>query len=1301
MRLQQYRFKPVAWACLITMLQLGAAAQPVSNQLPVLKAGGAQINASVNTPAAGSMNITQTASTSNRALLEWTSFSIGSQAKVNFVQPNTQSVMVNRVTGDGKGAASASEIYGGLSANGKVFLINPAGVVFGAGAQVNVGSLVATSLDLADSMTGSNYIGLINGKEVLLGNGLSGGNGTSILVMPAADTRQPQIQVTEGGSILLISRDQVAQNGSISAPKGQIGLTSASTATLLPVGQSGFVDVLLATPAASGGGVSLGLNSQTLATDGSIAIGAQSKDDSARSDSIAIAGVVSADSSSTGQAGSVRIDAGAGGSVTATEGAVITASSTAAGGIGGQVSLMGGNITLQQGTGGNAQVLAEGAVGGGSIAIGNSVTRSIRIEQGTIVSTDASTAGNGGTIDVRAMYNNVPAGTQPPLARVDFGVTEVYGTLRSRGGTQSGDGGYIETSGQALATSLTDVATGLTQTANIDARARAAGGKAGLWTLDPFDVTISNATSSGVNGSFNPIAPGANVLASDLTAALNAGTSIDISTDAGGAGTAAGNITITSGTVITRSAGTAPASFTLRANNNIISNGLTFDATKGGPVNVTFQADLDGNGTGSINLQGGSIATGGGNLTLSGGTNPATGFASGDANNPAVLARSTTLDTRGGAVPGVGDLVIRGQSSVAGSSFGVDLSADMFAGNLSITGLSAHGTAVSLNGSTITTAAGNIDVRGVAVRTDNATPQLTGVDTGTLRIQLGTGSLTLAGRGDDANLATNGGATGLRYGDLQVSAATNSTGRITLAGQATGGSLGQGVQANFGGNSGLVISSNALAAGSPATGANVVIGGQSDAPSSALSLTGSLGPNISTSGAVNIRPLGVSTTGAITEQVAVPITVAPPATAASGTGSFAIDTAWLRKPTVGANPGIGAGQGIVIGSAAHTGKITVEDGAFTQHATVAVTLQNEGTGSQGVFLGGGNTLADLGVLTAGSVAQNVGGIIAQNLVIRGGATSTIDLNQINNQIGVVAFDPPAALTLVTQGNLTVDAASVQTFNAGTGVFTPLAITGSVGGDTALLQSSANVFINRPISMAGTGASLLTIVSPGTVTFANGATLSTAASGKWRVWAPTVSGAPTAGPATNLYGCFFGDSTTCSASNITIPTAGNLFLHPAQPAITVAAQPTTGYLDLTLPNLGFITTGLVNGDTPAAALAGTLAAGVSPGSSTAPITQGTLFSPLGYNVTFQPATLTLRPGITRQPLQSAFLSEMTSNVYGRNLDQPYICTAASVIRGSLADDKQNDPLSSEWGKVRNQPQLSGCLNVTDGGSCSAF
>ena len=74
---------------------------------------------------------------------------------------------------------------------------------------------------------------------------------------------------------------------------------------------------------------------------------------------------------------------------------------------------------------------------------------------------------------------------------------------------------------------------------------------------------------------------------------------------------------------------------------------------------------------------------------------------------------------------------------------------------------------------------------------------------------------------------------------------------------------------------------------------------------------------------------------------------------------------------------------------------------------------------------------------------------------------------------------------------------------------------------------------------------------------------------------------------------------------------------------------------------------------------------------------------------------------REMIRSAFLAEYRSDVYGRNLAQPFICTAQSVISESVGRESGSDPLASEWGKVRNQPQLSGCLDVARGGQCAAF
>ena len=97
----------------------------------------------------GSATINQGGSTTtinqvtDRAIINWDGFSIGSTESVLFNQPGTTAVALNRVIG-----ADASQILGTLTANGNIFLVNPNGILFGAGSQVDVAGLAATTLDI-------------------------------------------------------------------------------------------------------------------------------------------------------------------------------------------------------------------------------------------------------------------------------------------------------------------------------------------------------------------------------------------------------------------------------------------------------------------------------------------------------------------------------------------------------------------------------------------------------------------------------------------------------------------------------------------------------------------------------------------------------------------------------------------------------------------------------------------------------------------------------------------------------------------------------------------------------------------------------------------------------------------------------------------------------------------------------------------------------------------------------------------------------------------------------------------------
>ncbi|MBA5867991.1 MAG: filamentous hemagglutinin N-terminal domain-containing protein [Nitrospira sp. CR1.3] len=89
------------------------------------------------------LNIQQS---TDKAILNWQSFSIGAHEAVRFVQPSVRSIALNRVVG-----ADPSVILGQLQANGRIFLVNPNGILFGAGAQIDVGGLLATTLQIRDS----------------------------------------------------------------------------------------------------------------------------------------------------------------------------------------------------------------------------------------------------------------------------------------------------------------------------------------------------------------------------------------------------------------------------------------------------------------------------------------------------------------------------------------------------------------------------------------------------------------------------------------------------------------------------------------------------------------------------------------------------------------------------------------------------------------------------------------------------------------------------------------------------------------------------------------------------------------------------------------------------------------------------------------------------------------------------------------------------------------------------------------------------------------------------------------------
>lgn len=95
------------------------------------------------------MTVTQT---TKGAIINWDSFSIAYGFTVNFDQQfGANSVTLNRVVGGGYGIPGCSSIRHVVPSNGNVFLINPSGITFGSGSVVNVGGLVASTMDIKDA----------------------------------------------------------------------------------------------------------------------------------------------------------------------------------------------------------------------------------------------------------------------------------------------------------------------------------------------------------------------------------------------------------------------------------------------------------------------------------------------------------------------------------------------------------------------------------------------------------------------------------------------------------------------------------------------------------------------------------------------------------------------------------------------------------------------------------------------------------------------------------------------------------------------------------------------------------------------------------------------------------------------------------------------------------------------------------------------------------------------------------------------------------------------------------------------
>lgn len=364
---------------------LACAAAPLVAMLEI----PAEARVHLSSVAAGSASISERGSvttirTANNSILYFSQFNIAQGSTVNFIQPSAVSRVLDNIT-----SAAPSHINGTLTSNGIVYLLDPAGIIFGPNSVVNVNHLIAAGASIADQdfLSGNDHFTNVTGA--ITSGGKISGNGVTLV-----------------GS-------QVTNTGSIVAPGGVVELISGPDVYLSDEGS--HVSAKITTPATSSSGAST----------------------SAQGDNVAAMPFAAGDVYSlaikhTGdiQASNVYINGGSG---QAQISGTINASTPTTGGT---VAITAAQVTLT-----GAQINASGPAGGGTVEIGGGPrgtgdlphAQYVSLDSDTNINADATDNGTGGHVD---LWSDVE--------------TDCAATLTARGGPEGGDGGYIETSGKIL-----------------------------------------------------------------------------------------------------------------------------------------------------------------------------------------------------------------------------------------------------------------------------------------------------------------------------------------------------------------------------------------------------------------------------------------------------------------------------------------------------------------------------------------------------------------------------------------------------------------------------------------------------------------------------------------------------------------------------------------------------------------------------------------------------------------------------------------------------------------------------------
>ncbi|HCA3616485.1 TPA: filamentous hemagglutinin N-terminal domain-containing protein [Salmonella enterica subsp. diarizonae serovar 61:i:z] len=501
----------------------------------------------------------------------WQSFDIGKNNTVQFVQPDSSSVALNRVTG-----ASGSQIMGTLKANGQVFILNPNGVLFGKDARVNVAGLVASTKNI-------NTADFMKGQYTLSGEGNPGGQVVN----------QGSLTTAKGGYIVLAA-DQVKNSGTITTPSGKTVLAVGKTVTL-QLDNGGLTSVSV-----DGSVVNALVENQGLisAADGHVFLTAQGKD-MLLNTVVNNSGTIEAKGLES-RGGEIVLNGGDSGVVNQ----IVQLLADSHAGPGGKITVEGQNIHLAA----NSRTSATGKTGGGEVYVGggwqgkDSHIRNaskVVMDKTATVDVSATDAGNGGTA---VLWSD------------DY--TNFRGAILAKGGALSGDGGRVETSSHRNLQASGDVDTS------------ASAGKGGEWLLDPTDVVIVGdvgadadvTTADGGNEFiFSPNASGAKILNTSIEKQLNKGANVTVRTSGTDTLKQPGDIVVDANIHKTKG---GDATLTLVADRGIMINGVAKSdksiKSDTGKLNIKLLAG--GSSKGAV-FVGNQIDTHGGDFSIGAVTN--------------------------------------------------------------------------------------------------------------------------------------------------------------------------------------------------------------------------------------------------------------------------------------------------------------------------------------------------------------------------------------------------------------------------------------------------------------------------------------------------------------------------------------------------------------------------------------------------------------------------------------------------------------------------------------------------------